>query len=151
MISGQQCFVLGRVSEPGEFCEMTVETLRALIARDAELSEIFMRAFILRRVALITHNLGNVILMGSRHSASTLRLREFLTRNGFPHTYVDLDSDSTAQELLDRFRLNIDEIPVVICSGKAVLRNPTTQQLAQCLGFAGPIDKTRIRDVAIVG
>ena len=64
------CFVLGRVSEPGEFCEMTVETLRALIARDAELSEIFMRAFILRRVALITHNLGNVILM----DRATLRL-----------------------------------------------------------------------------
>jgi hypothetical protein len=78
-------------------------------------------------------------------------LREFLTRNGHPHTYIDLDSDTTAQELLDRFNLKIDEIPVVICSGKTVLRNPTTQRLAECLGFAGTVDESRIRDVAIVG
>jgi thioredoxin reductase (NADPH) len=125
--------------------------LRSLIAKDAELSDIFMRAFIQRRLALITDGLGNVVILGSRHSANTLRLREFLTRNGHPHTYIDLDSDTTAQELLDRFHLKIDEIPVVICSGKAVLRNPTTQRLAECLGFAGTVDESRIRDVAIVG
>src|SRR5271169_4878647 len=95
--------------------------------------------------------MGNVIILGSRHSANTLRLREFLTRNGHPHTYIDLDADTTAQELLDRFNLKIHEIPVVICSGKVVLRNPTTQQLAGCLGFAGTVDESRIRDVVIVG
>lgn len=77
---------------------MSAEALRAMIARDAELSEILMRAFILRRLALISHNLGNVILMGSRHSAETLQLREFLGRNGHPHTYVDPDTDKTSQE-----------------------------------------------------
>jgi len=151
MISGQQCFVLGRVSEPGEFCEMTVETLRALIARDAELSEIFMRAFILRRVALITHNLGNVILMGSRHSAATLRLREFLTRNGYPHTYVDLDKDKLSQELLDRFSVDVNDIPVVVCNGTTVLRNPTPHQVADCLGMNVSVDNTHLRDLVIVG
>ena len=110
-----------------------------------------MRAFIQRRLALVTEGMGNVVILGSRYSADTLRLREFLTRNGHPHAYIDLDSDTTAQELLDRFSLTIDEIPVAICSGKAVLRNPTTQQLAQCLGFAGTVDESRIRDVAIVG
>ena len=151
LISGARSLSRGRVAESGEFLELNADSLHSLIAKDEELSDIFMRAFILRRLALITEGLGNVIIMGSHYSANTLRLREFLTRNGHPHTYVDLDSDTAAQELLDRFNLKIDEIPVVICSGKALLRNPTTQQLAECLGFAGTIDESHIRDVAIVG
>jgi thioredoxin reductase (NADPH) len=151
LISGTGSLARGRVAEPGEFLEVTIDSLRSLIAKDAELSDIFMRAFIQRRLTLIAEGLGNVIILGSRYSANTLRLREFLTRNGHPHTYIDLDSDTTAQELLDRFNLKIDEIPVVICSGKAMLRNPTTQQLAGCLGFAGTVHESRVRDVAIVG
>ena len=151
LISGARSLSRGRVAEPGEFLEVAADALHSLIANDAELSDIFMRAFIQRRLALIAGGMGNVILLGSRHSASTLRLREFLTRNGHPHTYIDLDSDLAAQELLDRFNLKIDEIPIVICGGKVVLRNPTTQQLAECLGLAGTVDESRIRDVVIVG
>jgi thioredoxin reductase (NADPH) len=151
LISGAASMSRGRVAEPGEFLEVSSDALHSLIARDSELSDIFMRAFIQRRLSLISEGMGNVVILGSRYSAETLRLREFLTRNGHPHTYIDLDSDATAQELLDRFDLKIDEIPVVICSAKAVLRNPTTQRLAECLGFAGTVDESRIRDVAIVG
>jgi len=151
LISGAGSMARGRVSEPGEFLEVAPEALRALIAKDGELSDIFMRAFIHRRLALIAGDMGNVVILGSRHSANTLRLREFLTRNGHPHAYVDLDSDTASQELLDRFNVKIDEIPVVICSGKAVQRNPTTQELAQCLGLSGTGDESRLRDVVIVG
>jgi thioredoxin reductase (NADPH) len=152
LISGARSLSRGRVAEAGEFLEVSSDALHALIARDGELSDIFMRAFIQRRLALISGGMSSVIILGSRHSANTLRLREFLTRNGYPHTYIDLDSDATAQELLDRFNLKIDEIPVVICSGKGVvLRDPTTQHLAECLGFAGTVDESRVRDVAIVG
>jgi len=151
LISGTGSMARGRVAEPGEFLVVPVDALRSLIAKDAELSDIFMRAFIQRRLALVAGGMGNVIILGSRHSANTLRLREFLTRNGHPHAYVDLDSDAASQELLDRFNVTIDEIPVVICSGKAVQRNPTTQQLAQCLGLSGNVDEAHILDVAIVG
>jgi len=151
MISGQTCFVLGRVTEAGEFYEMNVEELRAFIGRDAELSEIFMRAFILRRLALITNNLGNVILMGSRHSAATLQLREFLSRNGYPYSYVDLDTDKLSQELLDRFSVDVKEIPVVICNSGVVMRNPTAQKLAGCLGMNLNVDSTHVRDLVIAG
>ncbi len=151
LISGAGSLARGRVAESGEFLEVPVVALRSLLAKDAELSDIFMRAFIQRRLALVAGGIGNVIILGSNYSANTLRLREFLTRNGHPHTYVDLDSDTTSQELLDRFNLKIDEIPVVLCSGKAVLRNPTTLQLADCLGLAGTVDESRIRDVVIVG
>src|SRR5271157_3144175 len=151
MISGQRCLVRGRVTEPGEFLEISSEGLRSLIAKDAELSEVLMRAFILRRLALISRGYGNVILMGSRHSAGTLRLREFLSRNGYPYTYVDLDTDSASQQLLDRFEVKLDEIPVLICGGRTVLRNPSTQKLAECLGFNANIDDLRVLDLAIVG
>ena len=151
MISGQRCLVLGRVSEAGEILEFRPEELRSLIARDATLSEILMRAFILRRLALISNHLGNVILMGSRHSADTLRLREFLGRNGQPYTYVDLDTDKISQELLDRFSVRVEEVPVVICYIRSVLRNPTTQQLAECLGLNVSVDSTQVRDLIILG
>jgi thioredoxin reductase (NADPH) len=151
MISGRKCLVRGRVTEPGEFLELGGECLRTLIARDAELSEILMKAFILRRVELINSGQGTLVLLGSRHSAQTLRLREFLGRNGQPHTYIDLDTDKTSQDILDRFSVTPDEIPVIICSGGHVFRNPTTQKLADGLGFNNDIDPAQVRDLIIVG
>jgi len=152
MISGRRCLVRGRVTEPGEFLELGGDALRTLVARDAELSEIFMRAFILRRLALIDRRQGNLILMGSRYSASTLTLREFLTRNEHPFTYVDLDTDKTSQELLDRFEIKPDEIPVVICiATRNVMRNPSVQKVADCVGLNIAVDETQLRDLIIVG
>jgi thioredoxin reductase (NADPH) len=151
MISGRGALVRGRVTAEGEFLELSSSDFLALIARDAELNEIFMRAFILRRILLLSSGRGNVILMGSRHSAQTLRLREFLTRNGHPHTYIDLDTDKSAQELLDQFAVKVEEIPVVICNGRNVMRSPSTQQLAKCLGLNMNIESAQVRDLVIVG
>jgi len=151
MISGRSALVRGRVKDSGEFLEIGPEQLRTLIAKDAELSEIIMRAFILRRLALIKAGFGNLILMGSNHSAKTLRLREFLSRNGQPYSYIDLDTDKASQDLLDRFHVTIDEIPVVICSSRHVLRNPSIQELADRLGFNATIDKSQVRDLIVVG
>ena len=150
-ITGRLCLMRGRVTAPGEFLEMSNHDLRALVARDAELSEILMRAFILRRVALIHRGAGNVILLGSRHSAQTLRLREFLTRNGHPHTYVDLDTDTSYQDMLDHFHVTLEEVPVVICNNRTVLRSPSIQELARCLGLNAHITASEVRDLAIVG
>jgi thioredoxin reductase (NADPH) len=151
MISGQRCLVRGRVTEPGAFLEVNGNVLRALVGKDAELSEILLRAFILRRLELIRRGYGNIILMGSHHSSLTLQLREFLSRNGHPYTYVDLDTDRTSQELLDRFEVKASEVPVVICNGRDVLRSPSIQKLANCLGMNSRIDGTHVRDLIIVG
>jgi thioredoxin reductase (NADPH) len=151
MISGQRSLVLGRVTEPGEFLELTGDELRQLLGKDAELSEIVLRAFILRRLELVNRGYGNVVLMGSRHSAQTLQLREFLSRNGYPYTYVDLDTDITSQALLDRFDVKLSEIPVIICSGSNVLRSPSIGELANCLGLNSSIDNTQVRDVVVIG
>jgi thioredoxin reductase (NADPH) len=151
MISGQRSLVRGRVTAAGEFLEITPEGLRSIVSTDPELSEIFMRAFILRRVALLRSGFGNVVLLGSQHSANTLRLREFLSRNGHPYMYMDLDTDKTAQEMLDQFKVKVSEIPVIVCNGKDLMRNPTPQRLADCLGLNMNIDTTQVRDVVIVG
>jgi thioredoxin reductase (NADPH) len=151
MITGHRSLVCGRMTDPGEVLEMSGNGLRSLVARDGELSEIFMRAFILRRLILINRSQGNAILMGSRYSAKTLRLREFLTRNGHPYVYVDLDVDQTSQALLDRFDVSVSEIPVVICNYRTVLRNPSIQELSDTLELNCPIDESQVRDLIIVG
>jgi thioredoxin reductase (NADPH) len=122
-----------------------------IIQADTELSDILMRAFILRRVELISHQIGDVVVLGSTYSAETLRIREFLTRNGYPHAYIDLDRNPDAQQLLDRFRVGVQDVPVVICRGQFVLRNPTNREIADCLGFNEAIDRTHVRDLVIVG
>ena len=151
MLSGRRVLVRLRVSEPGELIEVDHQQLLVLIQNDAELSEILMRAFILRRVELIARELGDVVVIGSAHCAGTLRLKEFLTRNGHPFHYVDLDHDRDAQDLLDRFQVGIADVPVVICRDKAVLRNPTNAQVADCLGLNEEIDQTRVNDLVVVG
>ncbi len=151
VLSGRRGFGRVRAAEPGEVIEVDRENLLTLVQTDSELSEILMRAFLLRRVQLIARGLGDVVLVGSTHCAGTLRIKEFLTRNGHPHTYLDLDRDAGVQDLLDRFRVGVADIPVVICRCTVVLRNPTNQQIAECLGFNDAIDRTHLRDLVVVG
>jgi len=151
MLSGRRGFARIRASTDGEVIEVEREQLLSLVQTDSELSEILMRAFILRRVELIAHQVGDAVLVGSTHSAATLRIKEFLTRNGYPHAYVDLDRDPDVQALLDRFHVSLTDIPVVICRGESVLRNPTNRQIADCLGFNEAIDRTHVRDLVVIG
>lgn len=151
MLTGRRSLARLRVSEPGEAIELERAQLLGLIQTDTELSDIFMRAFVLRRVELISGGYGDVVLIGSTHCAGTLRVKEFLTRNGHPFHYIDLDRDAEAQDLLDRFHVSAADVPVLICRGDAVLRNPGNQQIADCLGFNDAIDRTHIRDLLIVG
>jgi thioredoxin reductase (NADPH) len=122
-----------------------------LIQTDAELGEILMRAFILRRVELIAEGFGDVVLVGSNYCAGTLRIKEFLTRNNHPYTFVDLEHDDGVQGLLDRFHVSAADVPVVICRGETALRNPTNRQIAECLGMNEPFDSGKLRDLVIVG
>jgi thioredoxin reductase (NADPH) len=151
MLSGRRALVRIRVSRAGEVIELDREHVLTLVQTDSELSDIFMRAFILRRVELVTQGLGDMVLVGSTHSAGTLRIKEFLMRNAHPYTYVDLERDSDVEALLNRFHIAPGDIPVVICRGELVLRNPTNQEVADCLGFNEAVDPTHVRDLAIIG
>jgi len=151
MLSGRRGLAQIRAAAASEVIEIGRDDLLALIHADGELSEIFMRAFILRRVELIARGVGDVVVLGSSHCQGTLRIREFLNRNGHPYTMLDLDRDAGTEELLDRFHVSAADVPVVICRGDVVLRNPTTQRIADALGFNDAIDQTHVRDLVIVG
>jgi len=151
MLSGRRALLTLRVGDPGEVIEVERDNLLALIQTDAELSEIFVRAFLLRRAGLIAGGFGDVVLFGSNHSSDTLRIKEFLTRNAHPYSFIDPDTDPGVQDLLDRFQFSITDIPVLICRGTAVLRNPSNREVADCLGFNDAIDQAHQRDVVIIG
>ncbi|PWU81859.1 MAG: pyridine nucleotide-disulfide oxidoreductase [Candidatus Nitrosopolaris wilkensis] len=150
-LSGRRTLFRVHVTKPGEVIEVDRRHVLALVQTDAELGEILMRAFILRRIELIAAGVGDVALIGSTHSAGTLRIKEFLMRNGHPYSYIDLERDSHVQNLLDSFRIATSEIPVVIFRGQVVLRNPSNQEIAGCLGLNDAIDQTQVRDLVIIG
>jgi thioredoxin reductase (NADPH) len=151
MLSGRRSMVIARMRVAGQLIEMQREALQQLVQTDSELGEILTRAFILRRVELIARGWGDVVLLGSDNSASTLRLKGFLTRNGYPFTYADFERDETAQELIHQFELSAKDIPVMICRGKWVLKNPSNQEVCDCIGLNEGIDTTTVRDVIVVG
>lgn len=151
LLSGRRGLVQIQVTASGEVIEVDRAQLLTLVQTDSELGDIFMRAFILRRVELIARGFGDVVLVGSVHCAGTLRVKEFLTRNGHPYSYIDLDRDEGVQDLLDHFHVSEADVPILICRGKVVLRDPSNEEIADCLGFNDAIDKTHVRDAVIVG
>ena len=151
MLSGRRALATGRVRGDGEVVDIPPSALRNLVVTDAELSELLMRAFILRRVALISNHLGDAVVLGSRHCAKTLGIREFLERNGHPYLYLDVEQDEGARALVERFQIGPHDIPVLICRGTKVLRAPSNAEVADCLGFNAGISTDAVRDIVVVG
>jgi thioredoxin reductase (NADPH) len=151
MLSGRRALVRIRAREDSEIIDIDRPQLLRLLQTDTEIGEIVTRAFILRRAELIGRGYGDAVLLGSNHCAGTLRVREFLTRNGHPFQSIDLDTDDGVQELLDTFGIGPNDIPVLICRCEIVLRNPTNQEIADCLGFNESVDLGQLRDVVIIG
>ena len=125
--------------------------LRDVLVENAELGERIMRALILRRVGLLETHSGGPVIVGHAGQAKMLALQNFLERNGHPHQQLDPDTDSCARTLIERFHIQPDELPIVLCPNGQLLRNPTEGTLARCIGLVRAIDPERLFDVAIVG
>jgi len=126
------------------------ERVRALLIGEADLGERIMRALILRRVGLIESGAGPVIV-GSSADGDVLRLTNFLRRNGHPFHQLDPEDDACARTLIERFEIETEELPIVLCPGGQLLRNPSEDQLARCVGLVGKIDAERLYDVVVIG
>lgn len=150
-LSGRPCLAGGRMMTAGRLVTLDRASLQKLMQSDSELGELFMRAFILRRVDLMANSDGDAIVLGSENSSDTLRIRDFLLRNGYPYSFVDLDKDEDVHSLLEEFNITVVDIPVFICRGQYVLKNPSNDEIATCLGLNHSIDELKIRDVTIVG
>jgi len=138
-----------QVREAGAVLALSLAELQRVVQNDAELSELFMRAFILRRLGMLLSGHAEITLIGSSNSGDTLRIREFLTRNARP--YINVDQDAEARTILERFQLRAQDIPVLICRTGAVLRNPGNGTLADRLGINRADSADTVHDLLIIG
>jgi thioredoxin reductase (NADPH) len=149
-LSGRPYLVDEKALTDVEAVAIVPDRLRALLVAEANLGERLMRALILRRVGLIESGAGPIVI-GDEHDADVLRLTNFLRRNGHPYRALDAATDRCAQTLVQRFNIAAEELPIVLCPGGQLLRNPTESQLARCVGLVGPIDSERLYDVVVIG
>jgi thioredoxin reductase (NADPH) len=150
-LAGRPALVDAHARGPVEALIINPDQLRALLIAEAELGERIMRALILRRVGLLETGAGGPVIVGHPGNGDVLRLEGFLRRNGHPRQTFDPDTDSEAKALIERFHIDPGQLPIVLCPGGQLLRNPSERELARCIGLLRPIDPTRVYDVAIIG
>jgi thioredoxin reductase (NADPH) len=150
-LAGRPALVDAHAQGPVEALIIPQERLRALLIAEADLGERMMRAMILRRVGLLETGAGGPVIVGRAEDGDVLRLEGFLRRNGHPHLRWDPESDQEAKALIERFNIETSQLPIVLCPGGQLLRNPGEVELARCIGLVGPIDSSRTFDVAVVG
>jgi len=150
-LAGRPALADVTAEEPVQALVIAPDRLRALLIAEAELGERIMRALIIRRVGLLETGSGGPTIVGRADNGNVLRLQIFLRRNGQPQQLLDPDIDPEAKALIERFHVDPGQLPIVLCPGGQLLRNPTEDELARCIGLVGPIDPKRIYDVAVVG
>lgn len=150
-LAGHPSLVDARARGPVQALIISPDRLRALLIAEAELGERIMRALILRRVGLLETGAGGPVIVGRAESGDVLRLENFLRRNGHPHQTLNAVTDPEAKALIERFHVDPGQLPIVLCPGGQLLRNPGEDELARCIGLVGPIDPDRIYDVVIIG
>jgi thioredoxin reductase (NADPH) len=149
-LSGRPSLTKARALSDIEALVIPPAKLRALLISEADLGERIMRALILRRVGLIEAGAGPIIV-GDEHHPDVLRLTNFLRRNGHPYEALDPASDSCASTLVERFHVEPEQLPIVLCPGGQLLRNPSEDQLARCVGLVGVLDSERLYDLIVIG
>jgi thioredoxin reductase (NADPH) len=149
LLTGQASFLKAVALEPGELLAVPVERLRDVVSKDAEVGDLIMRAFLVRRSMLIGHGAG-LTIVGSCYSRDTRRLRDFAARNRVPHRWIDLEKDPDAEALLRELGVAPEETPVVIWRDR-VLRNPTAAELAAAIGLRAPRPEQAVCDLLVVG
>lgn len=151
LLGGRSTIAAGRAGPEGcTALPFDAAHLRALIIGSAELGELVMRAFILRRVGLIESGVGS-ILVGSPASPDLVRLQGFLTRNGYPHTVLDASAEGDGRALTERLAVRPDELPLLVCPDGSVLKHPSEAEIGICLGITPELDLGAVNDVAVVG
>ncbi len=150
MLSGRPVVASARARGGTRVIAVDRGRLHSLVQTDPELGDVILRAFILRRMELVARRQGNLVLVGSQHSAETLRLQDFLTRNNRPYGYLDIDLEPAVQSLLDRLNVGVDDVPLLLCSGQRVLKKPSIEQVAACCGL-NRLNHEVVHEVVIVG
>jgi len=150
-LAGRPSLVDAYAQGPVESLIIPPDRLRTLIVAEAELGERIMRALILRRIGLLETGAGGPVIVGRAENGDVLRLEGFLSRNAHPFQNLNPEIDPEAKVLIERFNVDPGQLPIVLCPGGQLLRNPSETELARCIGLVGPIDPDRVYDVVVVG
>lgn len=151
MLTGRTALVTARVAADGEVLELSASALRQAVDDWPDLGEIIVKAFLMRRSLLLSDGFEGLKIIGSRFSADAHRLRDFATRNSIPFTWVDVESDPQAEEILRQFGIPASDTPVVIGREGRFLRRPSIEQLAHCAGLDTSLDPAEVHDLIVVG
>ena len=151
-LSGRRSLVRCRAREASTVLEIGRANLRRGSCRPTSRSASYSCAHSCCAASYLMDNaVGDAVLIGSSHSADTLRLKAFMSRNGHPHTYIDVERDADVQAMLDHFEIRVTDIPVLICRGELVLRNPSNAEAADCFGLNAGIDEGGVYDLIVIG
>ncbi|MBD1822930.1 FAD-dependent oxidoreductase [Cyanobacteria bacterium FACHB-DQ100] len=152
LFNNRQILVGGRMGEDGQVLRFNRQQFRKLMIAEPDIGEVVVRAIILRRVGLISHQQGSVALITTKESADTLRIERFLRRNGYPLEVLNYDAACQEKAFLDNVDLKPEHLPAVyIHLGEKLLHNPSNFELAECLGLVETLPPNHVYDVAIVG
>ncbi len=151
LLAGRAAVVTARVAEDGEVLELSALALRQAVDEWPELGEVVLKAFLMRRSLLLSDGFEGLKIIGSRFSIDAHRLRDFATRNAIPFTWIDLESNPHAEELLRQFGIPASETPVVVGREGRFLRRPSIEDLARCAGLDVVLDPAELHDLIVVG
>ena len=150
-LAGREALARG-LAGPEGCCALPFDAshVRALMIGSAEIGEIMMRAYILRRVGLIQDGNAGSVLVGRPGDSDLNRLENFLRRNGYPYTVLSAD-DEEGRTVMDRFGVLPEELPIMLCPNGTLLKRPTDAEAGICLGLTPDLDPAKIYDIAVVG
>jgi thioredoxin reductase (NADPH) len=151
LFNDRKILVDGRMGRDGRVVRIPRADFRKMLLAEPDIGDVIMKAFLLRRRGLVTHEQASVTLIASRQCADGLRIERFLRRNGYPVRSLDLEGSEDAKALLLGRGLGPACGPVVLCPGEVTLVNPTNAEVADCLGLSEGFDPDQVFDVAVVG
>jgi thioredoxin reductase (NADPH) len=149
-LTGRAAVVQARADLDSDILRIRPDRFRRIVVEDSELSDLLLRTFLDRRTALIAGNYSSTRVIGSRYARDTHRIREFLTRNSQPFTFLDVERDDGVSVLLETLGVKVEDTPIIVCRAGHVVRNPSDSALAHVLGFDN-LNETELCDVVVVG
>jgi thioredoxin reductase (NADPH) len=151
LFSDNKVLVNARTVEPSRILCIPRNNVRKMLTSETDMNETFMRAFILRRMGLVLHHQGGVKVLGPKDDPDTMRIRQFLTRNNYPHLFLDFHSEQ-AKQILTEEKINYQApVAMVLIPDSLPLIRPNNLNLAEELGFLENFDEEKIYDLAVIG
>ena len=150
LMTGQRVYATFVVTRAGSILRVPRPAMDTIIEADSALGELMVQTLFRRRQALLLMGSG-MQLIGSRYSPDTQRLREFAARNRLAYSWIDLDNDPVAPELLRTLGLELRDTPAVVLGGSAVLVNPSSGEFATAAGIAEEPVSGSVFDLLVIG